>query len=54
MPDLVKENNILLYEKIAGLLESAQLSVVRYVNQKLVLTYFEIGQMIVEDEQQGN
>ena len=27
---------------------------VRVVNQTIVLTYFEIGRMILEEEQQGN
>ena len=42
-----------LYDKITQLLEAARQQVVRVVNQTMVLTYFEIGRMIVEDEQQG-
>lgn len=42
-----------LYENIAGLLQAAQQNVVRTVNQTMVCTYYEIGRMIVEDEQQG-
>jgi predicted nuclease of restriction endonuclease-like (RecB) superfamily len=42
-----------LYSKIAGLLQAARQNVVRAVNQTMVYTYFEIGRMIVEDEQQG-
>ena len=42
-----------LYSKIAELLQSGRQSVVRTVNQIMVYTYFEIGRMIVEDEQQG-
>lgn len=42
-----------LYSKIAALLQSARQSVVRSVNQTMVYTYYEIGRMIVEDEQQG-
>lgn len=42
-----------LYLKIAGLLQAARQNVVRTVNQTMVYTYFEIGRMIVEDEQQG-
>lgn len=41
------------YLKIAELLQSARLSVVRAVNQTMVYTYYEIGRMIVEEEQQG-
>ncbi len=42
-----------LYHKIAELLQSARQSVVRTINHIMVHTYFEIGRMIVEDEQQG-
>lgn len=42
-----------LYEKIAGLLHTARQNVVRTVNQTMVYTYYEIGRMIVEDEQKG-
>ncbi len=42
-----------LYSKIAELLQAARQNVVRAVNQTMVYTYFEIGRMIVEDEQQG-
>jgi len=42
-----------LYSKIAGLLQTARQNVVRAVNQTMVYTYFEIGRMIVEDEQRG-
>jgi predicted nuclease of restriction endonuclease-like (RecB) superfamily len=42
-----------LYLKIAGLLQAARQNVVRAVNQTMVYTYFDIGRMIVEDEQHG-
>jgi len=42
-----------LYSKIAELLHAARQTVVRAVNQTMVYTYYEIGRMIVEDEQQG-
>lgn len=42
-----------LYSKIAELLQSSGKAVVRAVNQTMVYTYYEIGRMIVEDEQQG-
>jgi len=42
-----------LYLKIAGLLQTARQNVVRAVNRTMVYTYFEIGRIIVEDEQQG-
>lgn len=43
----------ILYDKIAALLASARQSVVSAVNLTMVHTYFEIGRMIVEEEQQG-
>ena len=38
---------------MAKVLVSARRSVFFEVNQTMVLTYFEIGRMIVEDEQKG-
>lgn len=43
-----------LLDKIAYLLENARSKVLVAVNQTMVLTYFEIGRMIVEEEQNGN
>ncbi len=42
-----------LYAKIAELLQTAKQAVVRVVNQTMVYTYYEIGRMIVEEEQEG-
>lgn len=42
-----------LYSKIADLIELARRQVITAVNTTMVYTYFEIGRMIVEDEQQG-
>jgi hypothetical protein len=42
-----------LFSKNADLLHAARQHVVRTVNQTMVYTYYEIGRMIVEDEQQG-
>jgi len=42
-----------LLNNISALLENARNKVVIAVNQTMVLTYFEIGRMIVEDEQNG-
>lgn len=42
-----------LVKNISALLENARNKVVVAVNQTIVLTYFEIGRMIVEDEQNG-
>jgi hypothetical protein len=38
---------------IADLLTEARNYVVTSVNQTIVLTYFEVGRLIVEDEQHG-
>lgn len=45
--------NKTFYSQIVDLLQSARTKVVRSVNQTMVLTYFEIGKMIVEEEQDG-
>lgn len=42
-----------LYAKIVDLVALARQNVVRTINQTMVLTYYEIGRMIIEDEQQG-
>jgi predicted nuclease of restriction endonuclease-like (RecB) superfamily len=42
-----------LFDNIRVLLTEARKSVVRNINQTMVYTYFEIGRMIVEDEQKG-
>lgn len=48
-----KALNTTFYSQIVDLLESARSHVVRAVNQTMVFTYFEIGRMIVEEEQEG-
>lgn len=48
-----KPSNTSFYSQIVDLLQSARSQVVRTVNQTMVLTYFEIGRMIVEEEQDG-
>lgn len=42
-----------LYARISEMLQAARQHVVRTVNQTMIYTYYEIGRMIVEDEQQG-
>lgn len=49
----IKHTNEKLYSKVAELIKLAQSSIVQTVNRKMVLTYFEIGKMIVEEEQNG-
>lgn len=41
------------YTKITDLLISAKKAVVQSVNKTIVITYYEIGRLIVEEEQQG-
>ncbi len=48
-----KAADIELHSRIAKLLETARSQVIRSVNNIMVATYFEIGRMIVEEEQQG-
>ena len=50
--DLSKSNNQ-LFGKISELLSEARKFVAKSVNQTIVLTYFEVGRLIVENEQQG-
>jgi predicted nuclease of restriction endonuclease-like (RecB) superfamily len=42
-----------LYANIATLLQAARQMIVQTVNQTMVYTYYEIGRVIVEDEQNG-
>jgi predicted nuclease of restriction endonuclease-like (RecB) superfamily len=45
--------NKILFQQVAELLQNARLQVLRTVNSTMVCTYFEIGRMIVEEEQSG-
>ena len=42
-----------LFENIKALLHEARSAVARNINTAMVITYFEIGRMIVEHEQEG-
>jgi hypothetical protein len=42
-----------LYEKVAAVIGAARSRVRSTVNQAMVLTYWQVGQLIVEDEQGG-
>ena len=55
MKHKVSENrkNKALFSKVVALLQNASLQVLRNVNSTMVSTYFEIGRMIVEEEQSG-
>ncbi len=41
------------YNKVQELLRHAQKTIIQTVNKTMVITYFEIGKMIVEEEQKG-
>ncbi len=45
--------NKILFQQVAELLQNARQQVLRTVNSTMVCTYFEIGRMIVEEEQSG-
>jgi len=50
---LFSGGNAQLFSKIATLLNESRKIVANSINQAIVLTYFEIGKLIVEDEQNG-
>jgi len=45
--------NKMLFQQVVALVKSAQQQVIRAINSTMVYTYFEIGRMIVEEEQNG-
>ncbi|TDD75539.1 PDDEXK nuclease domain-containing protein [Flavobacterium caseinilyticum] len=45
--------NKILFSQVVALLQNARQQVLRTVNSTMVYTYFEIGRMIVEEEQSG-
>jgi hypothetical protein len=45
--------NKVLFSQVVELLQNAQQQVLRTINTTMVCTYFEIGRMIVEEEQNG-
>ena len=45
--------NKILFQQVVTLLQNARLQVLRNVNSTMTYTYFEIGRMIVEEEQNG-
>ncbi|MBC5864022.1 PDDEXK nuclease domain-containing protein [Flavobacterium turcicum] len=46
--------NKVLFSQVVELLQNARTQVLRTVNSTMVYAYFEIGRMIVEEEQNGN
>lgn len=53
MPDFIKNKNDELYSQIASVLSKSRQFVVSTVNTTMVRSYFEIGRIIVENEQNG-
>jgi len=49
----IKKVNTEFYNKVVELLKKARNSVVKTINKTMVYTYFEIGRIIVEEEQKG-
>ena len=45
--------NKALFSQVVALLQNARQQVLRTVNSTMVYTYFEIGRMIVEEDQSG-
>ena len=54
MNNIRKTDSDIFYDGVAKLLTEARSSVVKTINKTMVYTYFEIGRMIVEEEQKGN
>lgn len=53
MPDSIKNKNDELYSQIASVFSKSRKFVVSTVNTTMVRSYFEIGRIIVENEQNG-
>lgn len=51
MSKLIRNNQLFL--SVKALIQEAQHYVVRNINTTMLITYFQIGKMIVEDEQKG-
>lgn len=49
----ISNKNSNLFQSIKHLIENAKNNIVRNVNTTMLLTYFEIGKIIIEDEQNG-
>jgi hypothetical protein len=49
-----KNNPFPLFQNIKAIIAETQQNVVRNINSAMLFAYFQIGRIIVEDEQQGN
>ena len=52
-PEITNESSASLYMRIAGAIETARRHVAQTANLAMVMCYYQIGRMIVEDEQKG-
>lgn len=50
----MQPTNTLLFQSVKEIIQESRQRVYRMVNAVLLETYWKIGQLIVEDEQQGN
>ena len=53
MTKVEKNTNLDFYNRVVQILNTARKSVIQTVNQTMVYSYFEIGRIIVEEEQKG-
>jgi len=53
MSKIEKSGSNNIFDRISDLLRQARQTVVKAINDTMVITYFEIGKMIVEEEQAG-
>ncbi|MDQ1264890.1 MAG: hypothetical protein QG635_39, partial [Bacteroidota bacterium] len=53
MPDKEKTNIDELFSQIKDLIQSSRNTVLRTIDTTMVITYFQIGYLIVEHEQKG-
>lgn len=51
--DEIEKSTENFFDKVKELLKQARKTVVQTVNKTMVITYFEIGKMIVEEKQKG-
>jgi len=49
----IQDNTNSLFNKVAELLQKSKQQIVKSINQTMVYTYYEIGKLIVEEEQHG-
>ena len=53
MNNIERNTQVDFYTKVVNLLKETRKTVVKTVNKTMVYPYFEIGRIIVDEEQQG-